>query len=306
MKFLNQIENAEMVKETTEKQFVSDEERTKWHEVDSKADNSRVLTDVPLNAKFTDTITTVNGKTGAITKADITSLGIPAQDTVTPIANNLTETAAGKALDATQGKALNELISTNLTRKNLLHNWDFRNPVNQRGQSSYSTTTVGIYTIDRWVLVSTNGAQISFTVNSGSVTMSNIGSAGSLFQLLENPFTEDTQITASINVLSETYCLLRIRDLEWNTYAENTSNSSGILSATGTIPAGKTLRLQIIGGNSNSLTFDKIKLELGSTSTLANDPPADYGEQLSICKPIISTNTPINYLGEDGQWQTYA
>ena len=28
-----------------------------------------------------DTITTVNGKTGAITKADITALGIPAQDT---------------------------------------------------------------------------------------------------------------------------------------------------------------------------------------------------------------------------------
>ena len=32
-----------------------------------------------------DTITTVNGKTGAITKADITALGIPAQDTVVDI-----------------------------------------------------------------------------------------------------------------------------------------------------------------------------------------------------------------------------
>jgi len=37
-----------------------------------------------LNAKFTDTntITTINGKTGAISKADIVALGIPAQDTV--------------------------------------------------------------------------------------------------------------------------------------------------------------------------------------------------------------------------------
>lgn len=42
----------------------------------------RVLTDVPSSAKFTDTVTTVNGKTGAITKADIVALGIPAQDTV--------------------------------------------------------------------------------------------------------------------------------------------------------------------------------------------------------------------------------
>ena len=49
---------------------------------DSKVDNSRVLTDVPAGAVFTDTVTTINGKTGAITKADIVALGIPAQDTV--------------------------------------------------------------------------------------------------------------------------------------------------------------------------------------------------------------------------------
>ena len=50
--------------------------------LDGKVDDSQVLTNVPANAKFTDTITTINGKTGAITKADITALGIPAQDTV--------------------------------------------------------------------------------------------------------------------------------------------------------------------------------------------------------------------------------
>lgn len=37
---------------------------------------------IPANPKYTDTITTINGKTGAITKTDITTLGIPAQDTV--------------------------------------------------------------------------------------------------------------------------------------------------------------------------------------------------------------------------------
>ncbi len=51
--------------------------------LDGKVDDSRVLTDVPLNAEFTDTITTINGKTGAISKADIVALGIPAQDTNT-------------------------------------------------------------------------------------------------------------------------------------------------------------------------------------------------------------------------------
>jgi parallel beta-helix repeat protein len=41
---------------------------------------------VPAGAVFTDTVTTINGKTGAITKADIVALGIPAQDTNTTYA----------------------------------------------------------------------------------------------------------------------------------------------------------------------------------------------------------------------------
>lgn len=50
--------------------------------LDGKVNSTRVLTDVPLNAKFTDTVTTINGKTGAISKSDIVALGIPSQDTV--------------------------------------------------------------------------------------------------------------------------------------------------------------------------------------------------------------------------------
>lgn len=38
--------------------------------------NKTVLKSVPSNAEFTDTITTINGKTGVITKADIQALGI--------------------------------------------------------------------------------------------------------------------------------------------------------------------------------------------------------------------------------------
>ena len=44
--------------------------------------DEKVKTDVPSGAKFTDTITTINDKTGTIVKADIVALGIPAQDTV--------------------------------------------------------------------------------------------------------------------------------------------------------------------------------------------------------------------------------
>ena len=56
---------ASMITESSTKRFVSDSEKSTWN---SKSD--------------TDTVTTVNGKTGAISKADIVALGIPAQDTV--------------------------------------------------------------------------------------------------------------------------------------------------------------------------------------------------------------------------------
>jgi hypothetical protein len=51
----------------------------------------------------------------AVAKSDITALGIPAQDTVTEIVDNLTSTDAAKALSAKQGKALNDLVSTKLS-----------------------------------------------------------------------------------------------------------------------------------------------------------------------------------------------
>ncbi len=77
---------------------VTQDDKDTWNTVSNKVDNSRVLTDVPANAKFTDTITTINGNTGAITKADIVALGIPAQDTVythpsTHPASMITETS---------------------------------------------------------------------------------------------------------------------------------------------------------------------------------------------------------------------
>ena len=34
-------------------------------------------------------------------------------------------------------------------RKNILHNWDFRNPVNQRGQTEYTPTS---HAMDRWIV----------------------------------------------------------------------------------------------------------------------------------------------------------
>ncbi|MBQ7824779.1 MAG: hypothetical protein IJ337_00290 [Clostridia bacterium] len=60
--------------------------------------------------------------------------------------------AGGTAVNATQlnGKDAKYYLSA----RNLLDNSDFRNPVNQRGQTGYNGN---IYTIDRWILWSDNG-----------------------------------------------------------------------------------------------------------------------------------------------------
>lgn len=61
--------------------------------------DGKVKTDVPVNAKFTDTntVTSINGKTGAISKADIVALGIPAQDTVVDISGKVDKDIVGEA-----------------------------------------------------------------------------------------------------------------------------------------------------------------------------------------------------------------
>lgn len=58
-----------------------------------------------------------------------------------------------------------ETISTAAAPRNLLDNSDFRNPVNQRGQTSY---TGNGYSIDRWKSGSSNSA---LTVNDGYITI---------------------------------------------------------------------------------------------------------------------------------------
>ena len=60
--------SASMITETADKKFVTDAEKKK-------------VQNIPANPKYTDTVTTINGKTGAISKSDITALGIPGSDT---------------------------------------------------------------------------------------------------------------------------------------------------------------------------------------------------------------------------------
>lgn len=89
--------------------------------LNSKVNNSQVLTNVPSGAKFTDTIYThpttagnkhipTGGNVGQILKNTASGTATWQAESVTPMANNLTTTGAGSALDARQGKTLKDLL----------------------------------------------------------------------------------------------------------------------------------------------------------------------------------------------------
>lgn len=100
------------------------------------------------------------------------------------------KTAANDYTDASVRKA---------APRNLLDNSDFRNPVNQRGQSSYSFGSWGGYTIDRWY-VGSDGADITFHTDGIHLTKT-------IIQPIENASRlEDKVITIAAKINGEVLC----------------------------------------------------------------------------------------------------
>ena len=181
----------------------------------------------------------------------------------------------------------------NLSNKNLLINWDFRNPVNTRGQASY--TEHNHYAIDRWKTMGSASAVLQDDGISLNIPFNSNGSyANSFIQTVDMDASRfiGRELTVSI-LVSETCasvgCRIRIVDSSDVYVGQINLNSlqNGLNFASGTIPANtKTIQFQI--GNtstteSGTIIVQAVKLELGPVSTLQNDPPADRAEQENLC-----------------------
>ena len=160
---------------------------------------------------------------------------------------------------------------------NILHNWDMRNPVNQRGQLVY--TGAGIfYTIDRWHSYLTDVA----LTNEGLQLTNQASRLSALAQRIEFPELH----------LGKTYTLSAICDnelisfivtlpkyLQNITFGEiHTSWGRFLINSNG-----RTVAVQFILNPGASVIIQAAKLELGTVSTLANDPPMDFGRELLTC-----------------------
>lgn len=171
-------------------------------------------------------------------------------------------------------------------RENLLHNWDFRNPVNQRGASEYSTTRK--YTIDRWFMISGGG---KITKGTGGITVN--GSGGAIYFVQPLEFLtglKGQKVTLSAELVSGSgrMGIYTGNDIftTSNVAGSKVVSGAGIASVVINIPANASGYVCVYFAcySGESMTISRVKLEIGSESSLENSAPMDYGKEVAVCK----------------------
>ena len=212
-------------------------------------------------------------------------------------------------------------LAPQLSNPNLLDNWYFGNPVNQRGQTEYAESG---YTFDRWLLSQWNTTSQACSIVTKGLRVRGEASgpcSTSIKQFVEG-IRAGCQVTASVLVTDFTVgsaVHLFIRTNSGVGLANVRFSKPGLYSVTTTLPDDFDGNLMIEigqggseGGNGNTdFTVLATKLELGSQQTLAhqdadgnwvlNEIP-DYGEQLRRCQRyfIKLKNVILNGMTNSG------
>lgn len=183
---------------------------------------------------------------------------------------------------------LKKYITKDFVRPNLLDNWYFIKPVNQRKETEY---TEGGVCVDRWIRTSGRGCTVS--VVDGGLKIENNSASNVYFrQYFETPISvkEFTLSVLTTEVVGSPTCYLG--------YDEGTGGGGsvtvGLSSKSSVLSSAKTAtRFQFTIPSGASVTLKAVKLEIGNTQTLAqqdtsgewilNEIP-DYDKQLAKCQ----------------------
>lgn len=172
------------------------------------------------------------------------------------------------------------------TNPNLLDNWYFINPVNQKGQTEY--TDAGKYSIDRWWLQ----YDTTLSIVDGGIK---IGGKWDVQQYFETTLPNATYTLSLLykdRTGSDPLRLFIGNRTDGDLAQTESKDASGILSVTFSTAKLNKVNFGFTGSTDNSATIIAIKLELGDTQTLAhkenekwvlNEIP-DFGEQLRRCQ----------------------
>lgn len=171
-------------------------------------------------------------------------------------------------------------LKSNLSNPNLLINSDFRNPVNQRGKTSYEGSSTIKYTIDRWCISATN-INLEVTVNNGSIKLTNKSSSVAQWFGTRLEVYDGDIFTISCNVLALTGSakIYAVSD-ELNKTSYQKALSVG-LNTVG-VNFSKVNKVTVQIEKNSSVTLEWIKLEAGSIATPF--APRPYAEELAMCQ----------------------
>lgn len=188
------------------------------------------------------------------------------------------------------GKQVDDAVDYALanSNRNLLDNWWWGDgePVNQRSFTS-GQTTHNTYCIDRWKTsygskpgtISLNDNGLTITAASGTFAV--INQAIRRYSNLRGKTVTCSALLADGTIISGT-----IRDLNWGLNPIAVTKNYVILQ----LLDGGYFRVKIFDGR--SATIRAVKLEIGAYSTLANDVPPDYGEELRKCRRYFRRYAP--------------
>lgn len=162
-------------------------------------------------------------------------------------------------------------------RPNLLDNWYFGNPVNQRGQTEYTGAGYGI---DRWRATAQSG-KVLLLENAVRVSTSNDSTPGWFCQILENP-TAFSGKTVTFSMLVTT------QDASsWRIAFEDATTAGG----------------------SGNYAIEDFKLAAGETALISVTKKIDVGVAVSLLQNRDSTEKYVDILAaklELGEGQTLA
>lgn len=194
--------------------------------------------------------------------------------------------------DSQKAQARQNIMAGGSNRNLLDNGWFF---VNQRGITTLSTSTAQ-YTLDRWLA---SGSGSTITVNADkSVTIAKTAGTLVFTQRTELPKDYTKVYTLSV-LLSNGEIFSKTGVFNAGTQGETAYQPTGMMSFyLGLWTQGGYLApaIYLNANQTGNLTIKAVKLELGSVSTLANDAPPNYQQELAKCQRYFVRINGVNNL----------
>lgn len=166
-----------------------------------------------------------------------------------------------------------------LSNPNLLINSDFRNPVNQRGLTTYTGGTQKCYTIDRWCTGEQDYSRTVDVVDGGiTITNPNTTHIGTLQQIFEHTLPQgDYTLTLKVKEMTGS-----AGTMSCGGSASGTKKQISVGVNTMTLTSATVSSFIIYLAPSSSITLEWAKLECGTTATPF--VPRIYAEEVAMCQ----------------------